>query len=134
MKGDATVADRPCPDHHVFGMTVCGAARLVSTTCLGCVLGRYGSDIQVPCAAIYADVSKWTSDSLSWAARLLDEADVAVAPGIDFDTVDGGMFIRMCFAGEGDEIIRGVSSNSCCTGVTAKNRAHRLNSASVRAL
>jgi aspartate/methionine/tyrosine aminotransferase len=57
---------------------------------------------------IYADVSEWTSDSLSWAARLLDEAGVAVAPGIDFDTVDGGKFIRMCFAGDGDEIIRGV--------------------------
>jgi len=57
---------------------------------------------------IYADVSKWTSDSLTWAARLLDEAGVAVAPGIDFDTVDGGKFIRMCFAGDGDEITRAV--------------------------
>jgi aspartate/methionine/tyrosine aminotransferase len=57
---------------------------------------------------IYADVSEWTSDSLSWAARLLDEAGVAVAPGIDFDTVAGGNFIRMCFAGDGDEIARAV--------------------------
>lgn len=57
---------------------------------------------------IYADVSAWTSDSLSWSARLLDEAGVAVAPGIDFDPVDGGKFIRMCFAGDGAEIARGV--------------------------
>jgi len=57
---------------------------------------------------IYADVSRWTSDSLTWAARLLDEAGVAVAPGVDFDTVDGGKFIRMCFAGDGDEIEHGV--------------------------
>ena len=57
---------------------------------------------------IYADVSGWTSDSMSWAARLLDEAGVAVAPGLDFDPVDGGKFIRLCFAGDGDEIIRGV--------------------------
>jgi aspartate/methionine/tyrosine aminotransferase len=57
---------------------------------------------------IYADVSQWTDDSLSWAARLLDEAGVAVAPGIDFDTVDGGRFIRMCFAGDGDDIARAV--------------------------
>jgi aspartate/methionine/tyrosine aminotransferase len=57
---------------------------------------------------IYADVSRWTSDSLSWAARLLDEAGVAVAPGVDFDPVDGGKFIRMCFAGNGAEIDRGV--------------------------
>jgi aspartate/methionine/tyrosine aminotransferase len=57
---------------------------------------------------IYADVSQWTSDSMSWSARLLDEAGVAVAPGIDFDTVDGGKFVRMCFAGDGEEIMRGI--------------------------
>ena len=57
---------------------------------------------------IYADVSEWTDDSISWAARLLDEAGVAVAPGIDFDTVAGGRFIRMCFAGDGAEISRGI--------------------------
>ena len=57
---------------------------------------------------IYADVSRWTDDALSWAARLLDEAGVAVAPGIDFDPVDGGKFIRMCFAGDGAEISHAV--------------------------
>jgi len=58
---------------------------------------------------IYADVSRWTSDSLSWAARLLEETGVAVAPGVDFDPVDGGKYIRLCFAGDGDEIERGVA-------------------------
>lgn len=53
---------------------------------------------------VYADVSRWTSDSLTWAARLLEETGVAVAPGVDFDPVDGGKFIRMCFAGDGAEI------------------------------
>jgi aspartate/methionine/tyrosine aminotransferase len=57
---------------------------------------------------IYADVSRWTTDSLSWAARALDEAGVAVAPGVDFDPVDGGKFIRMCFAGDGDDIAQAV--------------------------
>jgi aspartate/methionine/tyrosine aminotransferase len=57
---------------------------------------------------VYADVSRWTSDSLGWVARLLDETGVAVAPGVDFDPSDGGRFIRMCFAGDGDEIERGV--------------------------
>lgn len=56
----------------------------------------------------YADVSGWTDDSLSFAARLLDDTGVAVAPGVDFDPVDGGRFIRMCFAGDGDEIERAV--------------------------
>jgi aspartate/methionine/tyrosine aminotransferase len=54
---------------------------------------------------IYADVSRWTSDSFGWAARLLDEAGVAVAPGIDFDPVDGGSFIRMCFAGDAETMV-----------------------------
>jgi aspartate/methionine/tyrosine aminotransferase len=58
---------------------------------------------------IYADVSPWTSDSLSFAARLLGETGVAVAPGVDFDPVEGGHFIRMCFAGDGDEIDHGIA-------------------------
>jgi aspartate/methionine/tyrosine aminotransferase len=49
---------------------------------------------------VYADVSRWTSDSLTWAARLLAETGVAVAPGVDFDPVDGGRYIRICFAGD----------------------------------
>jgi aspartate/methionine/tyrosine aminotransferase len=57
---------------------------------------------------IYADVSKWTDDATSWASRLLDEAGVAVAPGLDFDPVDGNKFIRMCFAGDATDIGRGV--------------------------
>jgi aspartate/methionine/tyrosine aminotransferase len=58
---------------------------------------------------IYADVSKWTTDSLAFAALALDECGVAVAPGVDFDPVDGGKFIRMCFAGDGADIDRAVN-------------------------
>jgi aspartate/methionine/tyrosine aminotransferase len=57
---------------------------------------------------IYADVSGWTDDSLEFAARLLADTGVAVAPGVDFDPVDGGRFVRMCFAGDGAELERGV--------------------------
>ena len=57
---------------------------------------------------VYADVSRWTDDSLAWAARLLADTGVAVAPGLDFDPVDGGQFIRMCFAGDSEQIARGV--------------------------
>jgi aspartate/methionine/tyrosine aminotransferase len=57
---------------------------------------------------IYADVSRWTSDSLAWGARLLDETGVAVAPGVDFDPVDGDRFIRMSFAGETAEIAEAI--------------------------
>jgi aspartate/methionine/tyrosine aminotransferase len=57
---------------------------------------------------IYADVSAWTDDSMTWTRRLLDETGVAVVPGLDFDPVDGGRFIRLCFAGDGAEIRRAV--------------------------
>ncbi len=57
---------------------------------------------------IYADVSQWTSDALSFSARLLDETGVALAPGVDFDPIEGGRFIRMCFAGDGVEISRAI--------------------------
>lgn len=58
---------------------------------------------------IYADVSRWTADSLVFGARLLDETGVAVAPGIDFDPAEGGKFIRMSFAGDTAEISEAVN-------------------------
>jgi aspartate/methionine/tyrosine aminotransferase len=57
---------------------------------------------------IYADVSRWTHDSMAWAARLLVETGVAVAPGLDFDPLEGSKFIRMCFAGDATEIVTAV--------------------------
>ena len=48
---------------------------------------------------IYADVGHLTDDSLTWARELLDATGVAVAPGIDFDTVNGNKWVRLCFAG-----------------------------------
>ena len=54
---------------------------------------------------IYADVSRWTDDSLAWCAAAAGRGRRrASRPGIDFDPVDGGRFIRLCFAGDGAEI------------------------------
>lgn len=53
---------------------------------------------------VWADVSRWTEDSMAWSGRLLAETGVAVAPGLDFDPVDGGRFIRLCFAGDGADL------------------------------
>ncbi|GAA4121922.1 pyridoxal phosphate-dependent aminotransferase [Nocardioides fonticola] len=53
---------------------------------------------------VYADVSHLTDDSMALARRLLAEVGVATAPGVDFDTVDGGRFLRMSFAGQGSDI------------------------------
>lgn len=59
---------------------------------------------------IYADVSDYTSDSLGWGGRLLAEAGVALAPGIDFDTGRGGHFVRLSFAGDTAEIGAGIDA------------------------
>ncbi len=39
---------------------------------------------------VYADVSDLTSDSLAFAAEILEEAGVAVTPGLDFDPLRAG--------------------------------------------
>ena len=40
---------------------------------------------------VYADVSDLTDDSLAFCSKLLADTGVAIAPGIDFDTVRGGV-------------------------------------------
>ncbi len=57
---------------------------------------------------VYADVSHLTQDSESFCAELLDRAGVAVAPGIDFDPIDGHRFLRMSFAGSAETITGGL--------------------------
>ena len=47
---------------------------------------------------IYADVGHLTNDSFSFCETLLRDTGVAVAPGLDFDPVDGNSFIRLSFA------------------------------------
>jgi aspartate/methionine/tyrosine aminotransferase len=53
---------------------------------------------------IYADASRYTADSLTFCAKLLAQTGVAIAPGIDFDPLDGGRYVRMSFAGNTAEI------------------------------
>jgi len=53
---------------------------------------------------VYADVSDFTGDSMAFCSKLLADTGVAIAPGIDFDTVRGGSFVRLSFAGPADEI------------------------------
>lgn len=62
-----------------------------------------------PCGAFYvfADASAWHPDSLELARRLLDEAGVAVAPGIDFGPGGEG-FLRISYATSLDRLREGV--------------------------
>jgi aspartate/methionine/tyrosine aminotransferase len=74
-------------------------------------LKRIGLDKVAPIdGAFYAyiDVSEHTTDSLSWCQRLLAETGVAIAPGIDFDPVDGGKFVRISFAGARADVEEGI--------------------------
>ena len=56
----------------------------------------------------YADVAHLTDDSMAFAHELLAETGVAVAPGIDFDTVDGPRSIRFSFAGQAADVETGL--------------------------
>ncbi|KMK67518.1 pyridoxal phosphate-dependent aminotransferase [Puniceibacterium sp. IMCC21224] len=47
---------------------------------------------------VYADVSHLTDDSRAFAAEILEQAGVAVTPGLDFDPVRGGGTLRFSYA------------------------------------
>ncbi len=57
---------------------------------------------------VYADVSHLTTDSLAFCSTLLSDTGVAIAPGVDFDTVRGGASVRLSFAGPSDDITEAV--------------------------
>lgn len=48
---------------------------------------------------LYADVTAFTDDALSFARTMLDEIGVAVTPGLDFDETRGRRFLRFSYAG-----------------------------------
>jgi aspartate/methionine/tyrosine aminotransferase len=57
---------------------------------------------------LYADVSRFSSDSFAFAKRMLEEAGVAATPGVDFDPVRGQNFLRLCYAGPREEMQEAV--------------------------
>lgn len=58
---------------------------------------------------IYANISSSGLDSITWCARLLEEAGVAVTPGTDFDSVDGASWIRLSFASGTDVVSEAIA-------------------------
>jgi len=56
---------------------------------------------------VFADARDWGGDSLALAYRLLDEAGVAVAPGVDFGTGGEG-FLRVSYAASLERLREGV--------------------------
>ncbi|MBX6426310.1 MAG: aminotransferase class I/II-fold pyridoxal phosphate-dependent enzyme [Variibacter sp.] len=57
---------------------------------------------------LYADVSRFTEDSLDFAKRMLEQAGVAATPGVDFDPLRGRHFLRFCYAGAAAEMHEAV--------------------------
>ena len=53
---------------------------------------------------VYADVGHLTHDSMDLVYRLLADVGLAVAPGLDFDPVEGHRFIRFSCAGSAAEV------------------------------
>ena len=65
-------------------------------------LPRAGLDSFLPVDGafyLYADVSRFSTDSFAFATRMLEEAGVAATPGVDFDPLRGRNFLRLCYAG-----------------------------------
>lgn len=58
---------------------------------------------------IWADVGDFTDDSMAFCRQLLADTGVAIAPGIDFDPVDGHRFVRLSFAVSEDRAAAAVA-------------------------
>jgi aspartate/methionine/tyrosine aminotransferase len=57
---------------------------------------------------IYGDVARLTNDSVEFCRRALDEAGVALTPGVDFDRARGARYVRLSFSGSPENVREGV--------------------------
>ena len=58
---------------------------------------------------IWADIGHLTDDSMAFCTRLLQDTGVATAPGVDFDPVAGGRFMRFSFAVSTGEVREAIA-------------------------
>ena len=58
---------------------------------------------------VYADVSELTQDSRAFAQQILEEAGVAVTPGLDFDPHRGAQSLRFSYARQTADIVEGLA-------------------------
>ena len=58
---------------------------------------------------VYADISHLTQDSRAFARAILDEAGVAVTPGLDFDPLRGTGTLRFSYARSTADILEGLA-------------------------
>ncbi len=53
---------------------------------------------------LYVDISSVSRDSVGFCRRLLAETGVAITPGLDFDPLHGGGWVRLSFAGATEDV------------------------------
>ncbi len=58
---------------------------------------------------VYADVADLTTDSVAFAAEILNGAGVAVTPGVDFDPKRGAQTLRFSYARATSDVIEGLA-------------------------
>jgi len=74
-------------------------------------LPRAGLDSFLPVDGafyLYADVSRFSTDSFAFATRMLEQAGVAATPGVDFDPLRGKQYLRLCYAGSPEDMHEAV--------------------------
>ena len=66
---------------------------------------------KIPAGAfyIYADISRFTDDSLDFTAGLLEKAGVAVTPGLDFGTFKASQHVRFAYTTGVDKLEAGIA-------------------------
>ena len=58
---------------------------------------------------VYVDVSDYTDDSLNFCSQVLEKANVAITPGLDFDPGEGGKWVRLSYARSNEDIREGLA-------------------------
>lgn len=83
------------------------AGYAANRTLLNDGLHALGFDIGAPSDGAfyaYAGISRFSDDAMSFCQSMLDEAGVAMTPGIDFDRTGGHRFVRLSYAGKRESI------------------------------
>lgn len=82
-------------------------------------LGGLGFQVPVPphgAFYVYADCSAFGLDSQALCVKLLDEAGVALTPGIDFGSHDAGRYVRLSYAVALPELEEAMARMAACLG------------------
>lgn len=71
-------------------------------------LGFGISDVPQGAFYLYCDCSAFTDDSHAFASTILEEAGVAITPGVDFGEHNASRYVRVSYANELDRLKEGV--------------------------